>query len=761
MSAISARHRRDTLLAALLTVLAGCGLASASESASFQPNDRPVLDVRRASGPIRVDGRLDDPGWESVARAANFVETWPGDNVQPPIEHQAWMTYDDERLYFAVLVRDDPEALRASLRDRDEIWRDDYVGLIFDTYGTGAWAYEIFINPLGVQMDLRWTPEGEDMGFDVVFDSESRITEDGWQVEVAVPFKSLRFPDREVQEWRGTFWHNRPRESRNRYSWSMQDRDNPCWPCTWGTIRGIEDVNSGSALELLPSLTAVDANALADEDDPASEFEDVDTDADLSLGLRYAINSSYAAEGTFNPDFSQVESDAAQIDANTTFALFFPERRPFFQEGSDLYSSWVNAIYTRSINDPQWAAKLTGRTRNSSVAYLSAQDELSPLILPFEERSEILSTGRSWSNVVRARRNLHGDSHVGGLFTDRRLEGGGSGTTFGADTMLRFRENYQLEAQLLFSHTEEPVDAGLSEDVDPLTFGEGYTAALDGESFWGHASYLSLERHARRWSWDLDYWRTSETFRADNGFITQNDNQRAAVSTHLSWQPDNWLLDDFTPFLQVARVWNMDGQRKDEWIRPQLNFQFKGQTHLSAGWLTSNELFGGVQMDGIQRWSVRTETRFTDWIDGGLFYEVGDFPARNEEPVVLGEGSRFSLWGNLQPVSRLAIEPSLDFAELEDPGSGQRLFDGFIARTRISLQLNRELFLRLVLQYDDFEGIRDVEPLVSYKLNPFTVFYLGSAHRLQHFGQDEGILDTDLEQTDRQYFVKLQYLFRS
>jgi len=339
-------HRYSIIAGLVTALLPGCFAAA---SAEFEPNTLPELQVRRSVGAIEIDGKLDDAGWAGAARATNWSETWPGDNVEPEIGHEAWMTYDDENLYFCFIVTEDPSQVRASLRDRDEVWRDDYVGLILDTYGTGAWAYELFVNPRGVQMDLRWTPNGEDMGFDVVWESEGRMTDTGWQVEVRIPLRSMRFPDKAVQEWRATFWHNRPRESRLRYSWAAGDRDNPCWPCTWGTIKGIENVSGGGSIAVLPSVTAFDARGLDDPGDPNSDFKHQDSNIEFGIGARYAISSSYAAEATINPDFSQVESDVAQIDANTTFALFFPERRPFFQEGSDLYDSYINAIYTRSM----------------------------------------------------------------------------------------------------------------------------------------------------------------------------------------------------------------------------------------------------------------------------------------------------------------------------------------------------------------------------------------------------------------------------
>jgi hypothetical protein len=747
--------------------------------AEFAPNVRPQLEVTRASGPIEIDGRLDDEGWRTASRATGWHQTWPGYNTEPAFGLQAWITYDDENLYFAIVVtEDDPTKVRASHRDRDAIFRDDYVGLLLDTYGTGAWAYELFVNPYGIQGDLRWSQRGEDVGFDLIWQTEGRITDDGWLIEGAIPFRSLRFPDRTEQVWRANFWYNRPRESRERYSWSAADRDNPCWTCTWGTLTGIRDVSAGGALEILPTITGFTASALQDPGDPTSRFGEIDSDADFGVGLRYGLSSSYAAEATFNPDFSQVESDAAQIDANTTFALFFPERRPFFQEGSDLFGTNVNAVYTRSINNPQWAGKLTGRTQKSSVALLAARDEDSPLILPFEERSAIFALGRSTSVIGRARRALHEDSFVGALGTFRAFdEGGARNAVFGADGMFRFLENFQVEGQWLFSHTTELDDPALGRDrfVDPdtdelLRFGHGddtYTALLDGEEFGGHASYASLEYSTRFWDWDFDWWRTSPTFRADNGFVTQNDNERVSFVTSGRVQPNNALLDEMSAFLMVARVWNFGGERKDEWIRPQIGIGLKGQTNVEIGYLTSNENFRDVQHDGIQRWEFEVNSNYSHVLSGGFEVELGDFVARRAPVARLGDGRRFDVWATFRPTDRFTLEPVFSWQRLEDPVTGSTdvpgFFEGYVARARMNYQFSRAFFARLILQYNEFQDSYDVEPLLTYRVNPFTSFYVGSAHRLQDFDgytTEDGRDGFGLEQTDRVFFAKVQYFLR-
>jgi hypothetical protein len=722
----------------------------------FKPNVSPVLIVHRIQSSIEIDGDLDDSGWVHAAKATHFTETWPGDQIKPPVETEALITYDDNYLYIAFKCYDDPQAVRASLRDRDEFFSDDYVGIILDTYGDAAWAYEIFVNPLGIQGDLRWTPDNEDESFDIIFKSGGKITEEGWQAELAIPFSSLRFPNKPVQTWKATFWRNRPRESRQRSTWATIDRDNPCFPCQFGTITNIKDVKAGSALELLPSIVGFQSGALNDLDDPNSGFKNHDPDGEASLGIRYAFTPSVGAELTFNPDFSQVESDAEQIDVNTTFALFYPERRPFFQEGSDLYNTWFDAVYTRSINNPLAATKLTGRLNRTSIGFISALDENTPIILPFEENSEVLSTDkRSVSNILRVKRTFGKDSYVGGMITDRRLEDDGSGSIFSADGILRLHQNYHIELQALVSQTREPQDTSLTSDIDSVLFDNNkHSAKFDGESFSGNALYASLERNSKFWDFDLDYWQASPTFRADNGFVTQNNYRKTSIWTGFGFFPNTKTFDEIYPSVNFSKIWNYDGIHKDIWIRPELYLGFKGQTEVSIAYLASAERFHNILFSGIRRWELYTESNFNEFIRGGFYTSYGTSIARGEDPPVLGKnGLYLEVWGTFKPTTRFVISPSLLYSYLEHPDTDEILFSGYILRSRINYQFTRELFLRLIVQYNNFEDDISIEPLLTYKLNPFSIFYIGSTVGYQEFGDD-------FARTSRQFFLKFQYLFR-
>jgi hypothetical protein len=732
--------------------------SSVGADEAFEPNLRPTYDIPRLQSSIKIDGILDDSGWMGVPRATNFAEQYPDNGTRAPVETEVLLTYDDENLYIGFICYDtDAASIRSSLTDRDNIWSDDYMGFIFDTYGDGAWAYEIFTNPLGLQGDGRQvTSVGEDIGFDLVFESEGTITDTCYQVEIALPFSSIRFPDKQKQVWKATFWRTRPRESRSTSSWAFVDDDTNCWLCEFGTLTGIENVRPGRDLVLLPSVIGFQSAALRDDENPESGLKNDDPDGEASLGLSYSITSSLSAEATINPDFSQVESDAAQIDVNQTFALFYPEKRPFFQEGGDLFETWIDVVYTRAINNPSVAAKVVGRMGRTNIAYLGAHDEDSPIIIPLEDRSGFVDAGESYSNIFRLKQTFGGSSYIGGLFSDRRLNGDGNNTVYGVDGNLPFLKYYRFEAQVLGSYTSEPDDSLLTEDIDQEYFDGGkHTVSYDGESFGGHAFYASLERSSRFWNFDIDYWETGPRFRADNGFIVRNDRREMEAYTGLYFRPESRFLDRIEPGIVYGRVWNSRSEYKDSWLVTFLNFGLKAQTWVYFEYVYTREVFMEQKLPGMKRYAFDLDSHFSEPLQAGFSFNIGDFIARNEDPPVMGDGVNYSFWLEIKPLSNIRVEETFEFSKLKRQDNGQELFSGFVTRTRLNYQFTRELFLRLILQYDDFDEAFNIEPLLTYELNPFTVFYIGS-------GYNYGDIDDSGNMTlsSRQFFAKFQYLFR-
>ena len=720
---------------------------------SAGPEALPTLRITPAPGAIRIDGELEDAGWAGAAVATGFTEFQPREGIPARSPTEAMMTYDAENLYVAFVVRDDPEALRVSLQERDGVWGDDWVLAVLDTYGDNSWAYMIGANPLGVQIDARFSNStGDDPSFDVIYSSAGRVTEDGYRVEIAIPFASLRFPDAARHEWRIQFVRSHPRASRYQYSWAALSQNNNCILCQSGLLLGIEGVEPGGQLELLPSIVAGQRGDLLDGADPGS-FRAGDPSAELSLGIRYPFQSGWTAEVAYNPDFSQIESDASQIDVNSTFALFFPERRPFFQEGGDLFDTWVDAIYTRSINDPVAAGKLIGRRGSLAMGYIGAVDEHSPVIIPLEEASATRQNGRSVSNIVRARRMFGSGSYVGALITDRRFLGGGSGSTAGADLLLRLSEVWQLEAQVVGSYTREPSEAGVTADLEGVTFDDGArTAAFDGEAFAGRASYVSLERNARGWNFDADYWDATPAYRADNGFQGQNDFRRAVLFNGYGFHPAESFVDVVFIGNRNGQTWNFDGLMKKRFAAVFAETSLKGQTHAGLEVTWEEERFADVLFEDMIGWGLGVGSSFSDAFGFNVSY--GRSEGIHRATVSPGYERSASASATIKPLRNIVLNPSVRWARLES-ADGETLFDGYIARGRLDYQVTPRFSARLVTEWNEFSKGLSFEPLLVYRINPLSVAYLGSSHGYRDFEDPFA-----LERTSRQFFLKVQYLLR-
>jgi len=770
---------RPTPVRILLVLIATVTLAPAA--AAFEGNVLPVMDTGRADADIDVDGRLGDPGWRDAGRAGNFAERWPGDNLEPRVETTAWLTYDEDNLYVAFDCADDPDALRATMSQRDEFGTDDAVAVMIDTYGDATWAYEFYVNAYGIQMDRMWTSvHGTDQGFDMIWHAAAHRNDAGYTVEMAIPLSGMRFPDSEIQRWRVDFRRVHPRETERTYAWAARDRDEQCDPCQWGVVNGIAGVRPGKGVELLPSFFAYRTGQVADWEDAGAGFTNNDVEQEASLGLKYALTSDVTVEGTVNPDFSQIEADADQLDVNLTIVQRFPERRPFFQEGSDLFLTHFNAFYTRMVNDPELAAKATARLENTSFAYMLARDEHSPYVVPAEERSYTppTSLGRSTVNVLRGVHSFGTGQSLGFMATDRRYDDGGAGTILSGDFDLRLSSAFSWVGQYIYSHTDEPEGV----ELDPgATFDEGrHTIDLDGESYQGNAFITELRRRGRHWNLTLDYNQLDARYRTQTGYDPWNDQRNAFIWTSYIIYPEGGLIERIQPQLFASGRWNMAGDNKWRRINPQMSFNLrKAQTWLGVGCDFSEQTWFGTTYEGLWRFYFDAVTRPRD--DFSVY--VGVRRARNPALSVgsLGKETGLTVELDLKPWDRLVIEPTFDWIRSTSVDTGEMLFEQSIARARLRYQANPRLSLRLVVQhnvttdpagreaalagtfpqYHRYYGKKwEVDPLVTYRINSFSVFYLGTTHDWRDFNAANNAMPHDFVMTDRQYFTKLQYLFQ-
>jgi hypothetical protein len=787
--------------AGLLTILLGLLTASlVAANPTFTPVFNPTMDMKPVAGEIKIDGRLDDGGWRTATHTANFVERGPGDNVEPAVRTEVLVAYDDDRLYVGFICHDDPRAIRATMSQRDQFGADDNVTVLIDAYGDAAWAYQLEVNPYGIQNDYLWTKtQGQVQGFDLIWESAAHINDSGYIVEIAIPFASLRFPNQDVQSWRMDFQRGRPRESYFSYSWSPNTHDDQCWPCQWGTVNGIKGVRPGKGLEILPAFVSTESGEMSGvreistyQINADTTFENKDILGELSLGAKYSVNSDVTIEGAYNPDFSQIEADAAQVDVNSTISLQYPERRPFFQEGSDLFITLFNSFYTRMVNDPNVAAKATARWDGFSLAYTMAHDENSPYSIPTEERGWTRVIGKSTVNVVRGLGNIGNGSTLGFLASHRAYQNDGVGGILAGDGELRLSRAYSLVGQAVFSYTKEP-NMSTPAQVERYhlpsgTFKRGeYTINLDGEDYWGSAFITEFRRRSRHWNFTIDYNQLTPTYRTQIGYDPWTDQKNMFVYTTYHIRPKSGIFERISPQGGFDRRWSF-GSGDAKVVRKWAHFN----ANLSASLRWAQTQININTQQGSERWFGQ---EYEDLYTIGTFVNsqphaniacyAGFSFGRGAAVYVGAKGNEkyFNAGMDLKPFDRLMIEPSFEYSRSNHIDTDAKLYEEKIFRTRVRLQVDPRLSLRLVAQYDDYVQNLDFgypefyrsagrtwefDPLVTYRINSFSMFYLGSTHDMTDFGVPTDNFESELpdsapskwRQSSRQFFMKLQYLFQ-
>ncbi len=727
-----------------------------SASAQPTPNQQKyVIDAVKIHGDIVLTGKLTDPKWNSAPTVECPFEIDPGDNT--PARQRTWVKilYSSRALYVGFICEDtDAASIRAHVSDRDNIFQDDFMFVGIDPYRDNQRAYEFVVNPLGIQGDLMRTSNNEDPSWDAVWYSRGAISDTGYTAEIEIPFKSIRFPNAERQDWSIMLIRNWPRESRYQNSWTPNDRNNPCSICISGTLKGLTGIQSEGTVEILPYAMGYQSGNLKDPGDPHSGFVNGKPQGRIGGGLRYDPNPALSFQAVANPDFSQVESDATQISVNTTFAIFYPEKRPFFLDGAELYRTQINSFYSRMINNPLGAAKVIQKAEHVTLTYLAAEDRNTPFIVPGEEGSAFVGSSlRSFSNVLRAKYDFGTQSFLGFLGTTRNLSHGHN-YAGGVDWNLFFGGNNTFLGQVLLTATREVNDTSIFDDTG--RYGStGRTKAFDGEAFGGSGLYAQFRHDARNYSYWISYEDFSPTFQAQDGFVTGNDLRTGMLNQEYTFYPSDSFITQGDVSLEGGMHFNYDNSRKERWGIAGLKLNMKSQTNVQLNYLLYNEeLFRNVRFWKINRGEVQISSAPISALEISADLQLGRFIHRVDNPT-LGTGHVISVTFTVKPTSRLEVDLSYSRSRLSDAQTGELFFDGYISRATAIYQFTGDLFVRLIGQYDAFSRRIELDPLISYKLNPFTIFYAGSTSSLTDFGAGEGI-----RETGRQFFLKLQYLWR-
>ncbi|MGM0546202.1 MAG: sugar-binding protein [Bacteroidota bacterium] len=708
-----------------------------------------------------ISADLSHPAWRQAEPVYIEYQVEPNDNLPAWVTTEVKVLYSDQNLYIAFKSEDpNPKNIRANISDRDNGFDDDYVGVLIDPFNNNQQAYQLFINPLGVQMDGMRTGNSEDMNFDMLWYSEGKITDSGYQGVMKIPFKSLSFPDRDIHNWSIQFIRNYPRSNRYQFAWNEVDLDNSCLICQNGRMVGMKNLESSRTVEFLPYGMSYQSSRINDAGDPNSGLDHGRIDGRLGGSVMYEPTSTTSLNAVFNPDFSQVETDADQIAANETFALQYSEKRPFFMKGSDLFATDEDLFYSRMINRPLAAGKATHQSQDYSIAFLTAFDRDAAFIVPGRYgSSQVQSDMEAYNNVLRGKYNFGSESYIGGLITTRNQQDGHN-YVGSVDWNFLLTDNYYFSGQAAYTNTQEIDDLALYDDR--RTFGQGsYDAAFNGEQFGGTLLSTEFSRQAKFYDFSLGYTSYSPTFQTQNGFINQVDQRKFDASQSVTYYPGwDWLSNGS---VSTSGSWRYDfsGQFQERYIFIRWSNNLGGQTNISINYLPLNdERFRGRFFTKMNRLMIDVSTDPMNELTLSGHIDFGKYVNREENPT-LGKGYNISADATLKPTSRLEMELSYNYSTLSAANADEHYFSGDIYRLKSNYNFSKKLFARLITQYNSFNDQLQIYPLLYYKANPFTKFYIGMTDNLNHYDRSGPNGYTGFKETDRQFFVKFQYLIRS
>lgn len=724
--------------------------AAAAPSAAAEPDSR-TYRVARHEGAIRVDGTLDDAAWSGAPTFSLGYETRPAENGPAPVRTDVWITYDEGSLYAAFRAQDpEPEQIRARYSDRDSAFGDDFVGIVLDTFHDRRRAFEFFVNPLGVQMDLTQNEMtgNEDSSWDAIWESAGRITATGYEVELRIPFSSLRFPSTTGEmTWGIDAVRNYPRGPGYRIGLHPLQRGNNCYLCQASNLTGISGLQPARSIELDPTLTS----SLTGERTAEGSFENGDAETEAGLTGHWGITPNFTLTGTVNPDFSQVEADAAQLAVNTQFALFFPEKRPFFLEGADLFETRFNAIYSRNIADPLWGVKLTGKAGKNALGAIFTLDRRTNFLIPSSQGSRLATVEEeNLSTILRYRRDLFGAT-TGGVFYTGREGDGYYNRMFGGDVLFRWQNGVKaMRVELMGSSTRYP---------DAVVAATGQSA----EKLTGHGLRTVFQHTSRDWMYYLLYRDVGEEFRADLGFVPRVDFRERGAALERAWYPQKRAWSHARLGIDALDTEDQDGQHLERRINGFGWAQGPRQSFVRFDVIEGNQFYRGTTFD-TDRMALYGEFQAHRDVYAFARFAAGhqvDFAnARQGEQVRFEPGLRWNAGRHL----RLNLDHSYEMLDVE----GGRLFTANLTQLRATYQFNNRTFVRWIGQHLDVDRdpalytfetdarSRDFfnQLLFSYKINPLTVLFLGYSDT--HFGNEH----VDLTQMSRTLFFKVGYAWQ-
>lgn len=794
---------------------------------------QPVRIVRFEEPPV-IDGKLDDNVWKTAVVLKDFYDIDPGDNAPPLKPTEVLLGYDAKHLYIGFRCFDEPEKVRATVAKRDNIFSDDYVGFFLDTFNDQRKAFEAFFNPLGIQGDATFTEgRGEDFSVDVVMDSKGVIDKDGYTVEVAIPFKSIRYEAGKGKLWGAHFFRRIKRNNNELDSWMPISRSVSGTLNQAGHLTGFEGISTERTLELIPSLTisetgrqvrsyGVYPNTPAALTDPGRIVNEP-TKLDAGVTAKFGLTPTVTLDLAVNPDFAQVEADQIVVTTNQRFPIFFPEKRPFFLEGIDIFQTPIQAVHTRTVVDPDIAVKLSGKQGKNTFGLMVASDN-GPGNLSADLRGALASClerralntdpnitvvcndekfvdQNAYIGVLRLKRDIgKGDSTVGMIattynFIEKHNQLGGFDG--------RFRVNKQTTAFVQVLGT-----TSRNFFFDPF---QGQSIYRTGNGFAYSVDYNFSGRH---WGYEFYGEGFTHDYRADVGFFgrrdtnfnsffvrhntTQNPKKRI-ISRHV--HSFSWIGYDFQ-----GRIQNWESESYIEWRLPRNSYfslawepayeriieeefgtsrnapcitdpdpakqcqaAFFGpdderSVHKNHFFIAGSSQFNKkIQFNGRAVW--RLNHLDLDFGGGRRFPRVS--PAAmllgQNAPLDPGAGNLFEFSGGFtyQPTNALRLQLNYVKNRLVRKDTHRVAFDTNILTLRTTYQFTKFTFARAIIDYNTLNQRARSQFLLGWTPNPGTAFYAGYNDDLNYgFNAISSSIVPGFRRNSRTFFVKMSYLFR-
>jgi len=715
-----------------------------------------TLNISRTAGPIKIDGDLSDEGWKTTTPVTTWYEANPGDNTPPKVRNVGRIAYDEHFLYASFEFEDpSPQAIRAPYSDRDDTGSGfyDFGGILVDAGNSGRTAKLFVVTPRNIQSDsVIDDASGEATAPDFFWESATRISARGWTLEMRIPFTSLRYKNGNPQTWAVLMYRNYPRDRNYQFLSAKVPRGYNCFVCHANTLEGLQQLPAGGHLVAAPYVSS--GSSARPAAGPGSPLVNGPMTSQIGVDVKLTPNSDTAVDVTVKPDFSQVESDVAQISANERFALFFPEKRSFFLEGVDLFQTPIQAVYTRTITAPTWGGRVTGKAAGVQYTALVVEDDGGgSVVLPGAQGSSLAAQDFASTVVVaRAKRDV-GRSFIGMLVTAREGRSSSSyNRVVGPDFQWRPNATEAITGQWLVSDTRSPNRPDLAQE-------------WTGQSMTSHAGQLQWNHSATRFDASAMFKDVGDGFRAEAGFVPQVGYRESSAGAGWTFRPAGFI-SKMRAFVTVDRQVDTAGQLIGRDVQPgiAMNTRWNGTMvfrYVDDDIRTGNRTIGRKQAAYFAQFSP--SRRLSAIAVSGTTGQEIDFA--NARP---GTGTTINVSATVNPTNHLSVLVNQDqsWVNVDDAaGARRQLFIARVSRVRGTYTFTSRLFMRGTAQYVSTNrnsslyvfpataksGTVSGQLLLSYKLNWQSVMFIG-------YGDDRMLSTVDrLEKVDRQLFVKFSY----